>query len=641
MKKFIITGSLCFTCCLTFLLILLTTGCKSSTTGYPIKKLTICGVSVQSFRIVVPEEADPAELTAARELTAGLRDATGILLETVADNVPATRHEFRIGRARGEKPKTDLKLDGFEIRTDEAGVALTGLNPRGTLYAAFGFLEECIGFRFFSRETTKILKTGKVDISAGTLISQSPIFEYRQTCWQDHVLDHMFAVKQRINAEQRIKDGERFAETGGGPRFAGGFVHTWNSLCPRSVYLKNHPEYYPFYKGQWGAKRQLCLSNPEVFKIVLQSVREILRNNPQRIISVSQDDNDEGDGKIHCQCPKCAAIDEEEGSPMGSILRFVNAVADSIADEFPDVMVETLSYQYSRKPPKVTVPRKNVIVRLCSIECCFRHPLEDTTCPKNVSFQRDIEDWNKICNELYIWDYSTNYSCYLAPFPNFEVLRENVRFYADHHVKGLYEEGPEGTGEHSGELGAYRSYLLAKLLWNPYMDDAEYARHKREFLEGYYGPGWKNVEQYIEILQRETADKHVGIFAKMDIHTQPENSAPFEGDYHKDYIGYVPYLFQPALEEDKNYLSGLLHRIDEVRTLWENTMTAAQDELTREHIRLSMLSILYLNCFCIKRDKDKLSAEALAALEADAAQFFKDKERFGVRTNIFTSRVGK
>lgn len=38
---------------------------------------------------------------------------------------------------------------------------------------------------------------------------------------------------------------------------------------------------------------------------------------------------------------------DEEGSPMGPLLRAVNRVADAISEEFPNVVVDTLAYQVS------------------------------------------------------------------------------------------------------------------------------------------------------------------------------------------------------------------------------------------------------------------------------------------------------
>ena len=159
-----------------------------------------------------------------------------------------------------------------------------------------------------------------------------------------------------------------------------------------------------------------------------REVLDAIRENPtKKIVSLTQNDNQK-----YCRCAQCAATDTQEGSPSGTLLRFVNAVAEAVEDAgFTNVEIDTFAYQYTRKPPKITVPRQNVIVRLCSIECCFAHPLNDPLCTQNVKFSEDIVRWSEICERLYVWDYTTNYSNYLGPFPNFGVMQENMRFFAE------------------------------------------------------------------------------------------------------------------------------------------------------------------------------------------------------------------
>src|SRR5690606_5666305 len=108
-----------------------------------------------------------------------------------------------------------------------------------------------------------------------------------------------------------------------------------------------------------------CLSNDVMRKEFTKNILDTLRNNPDMdFVSISQND-------CHgaCQCNKCQAIVQEEGSESGPIIRFVNAVAEEIEKEFPEMWVETLAYQYTRKAPSKVVPRKNVVIRLCTIEC--------------------------------------------------------------------------------------------------------------------------------------------------------------------------------------------------------------------------------------------------------------------------------
>ena len=211
-------------------------------------------------------------------------------------------------------------------------------------------------------------------------------------------------------------------------------------------------------------------------KELVKNLKERLRNNPAATIaSVSQND-----WHGNCQCPNCAAIEKEEGSPAGLMLRFVNAVAADIEPEFPNVAISTLAYQYTRKPPAVTKPRHNVIVQLCSIECSFCKPLADE---RNKAFRDDIIGWSKICDRLYIWDYTTNFRHYVMPHPNLRVLGPNVKFFADHNVKGIFEQGAYQS--YGSEMAELRAWVLAKLLWDPSRDGEKLTN---EFIEGYYGP---------------------------------------------------------------------------------------------------------------------------------------------------------
>jgi HAMP domain-containing protein len=149
-----------------------------------------------------------------------------------------------------------------------------------------------------------------------------------------------------------------------------------------------------------------------------------------------------------------AAVDEEEESHAGTMIRFVNAVAEAVEKEFPNAIIETLAYQYTRKPPKKTRLRHNVVPCLCTIECDFSRPLATSPCPDNVSFLKDVEDWNRQTDFLYVWDYVTDFRCYPHPFPNVYVLQENVKFFRDHGVKMRWYPSARQNTNNDSESGA-------------------------------------------------------------------------------------------------------------------------------------------------------------------------------------------
>ena len=224
-------------------------------------------------------------------------------------------------------------------------------------------------------------------------------------------------------------------------------------------------------------------------------VREWIQQHPEvTIISVSQNDT-----RNWCQCDQCKELDDREGSPAASLLRFVNAIAEDIEKDYPNIRIDTLAYQYTRKPPKTIRPRPNVIIRLCSIECCFAHPLAACPSAENRRFCDDTIAWQPIAPKLYVWDYTTDFSHYQEPFPNFDVLQPNVQFFVAHGVKGLFEQGNYSTGGY-GELGPLRAYLLAELLWDP---DTDLPRHTREFLHAYYGGAAEAMNAYLELLESQ------------------------------------------------------------------------------------------------------------------------------------------
>jgi hypothetical protein len=121
-------------------------------------------------------------------------------------------------------------------------------------------------------------------------------------------------------------------------------------------------------------------------------------------------------------------------------------VAKAVAAKHPDKLIDTLAYQWTRKPPKKMRPEPNVIVRLCSIECCFTHSFHQMRQPEmNKEFVKDVEGWSKISNRLWVWDYTTTFASYLTPFPNLRVRADNIRSSWTTSVTGIFEQDVYNT----------------------------------------------------------------------------------------------------------------------------------------------------------------------------------------------------
>lgn len=453
--------------------------------------ITLATAGRSAYRIVLPDAPSDPDRHAAEELARFLKQSTGAELPIVGEAGAGDGPAILVGwgtRAKAlaaERKPESFGAEEFVIETHPPHLLLAGGSPRGTLYAVYAFLEEHVGCRWYSSTVQNI--PAHADLSIGRLRErQRPAFEYREPFAFDS-FDGDWSVRNKCNGHAARLDVAR-----GGQITYQGFVHTFLSLVPPDAFFGTHPEYFSEIDGKRVRDHgQLCLTNPELPAVVAGRVIELLKDAPpSSIVSVSQND-----WHGWCQCARCREAAEAEGGVSGPLVGFVNAVADRVGKVRPDVAIDTLAYQQSRKPPRTVRPRPNVIVRLCSIECSFAKPLGTAGGGPNRAFAADIEGWSRLCQRLYIWDYVTDFAHYVQPHPNFRVLRPNLEFFANNGVKGVFEQGSYQSP--GGEFQELRSWVLAKLLWNPKADTDKLVN---DFLAGYYGAAAGPVRGYFDLI---------------------------------------------------------------------------------------------------------------------------------------------
>lgn len=467
---------------------------------------------ISEYVIVHAAEPMPAEITASKELQKYIQKMSGVNLPIVGDNEAVTEKEIVVGKTNREKEgdfdRDAWGPDGYIIKTAQGTIWLLGKNPIGTVYSVHTFLEDYLGCRFYTAEVEKVPKSKDLLVDERGEDKRDTQFIFRDIQYLDYEGTDI-SVKRKLNIEfwgRRIPE-----EYGGGITYArdeGG--HTFEQFVPPSVYFDEHPEYFAMNEEGVRVKDDICMSHPDTIRIVIDAVKSWLSENPKvRAIAVSQNDI-----KCPCMCENCRKIYEEEGGAFsGTLIRLCNAVGDAIKEEYPNVYVDTYAYQYTRSVPTKTKPANNVIISYCTIEACFSHGIIDNCVQRECKSYVDgsgnnlLEDllaWGKVTNTLCIRDYMHNCWELQQTFPNFESIRKNMALYADCNAMGLKIEGAPRI--RSGEFEELRSYLISKLLWDPYMSKETYYAHMDDFLEGVYGPGGKYIRRYIDIAQELTKD---------------------------------------------------------------------------------------------------------------------------------------
>lgn len=443
---------------------------------------------------------DPASATALKALKQYLKphsgSAEGRILVGVVSDIPALSDRL-----------SDVEEEGILIRISGTDIYIAGGSGRGVIYAAYEFLERFCGWRFFTPE----LEThphGIVHLKDSEYFFNPP-FDYRMNLIPGAGEGTDLFQKRHLNAKWGPMPLP--AELGGSVVFATDNAHTFQELLPDSVYFDEHPEY--FAMNEEGERirdtvngTQPCLTNPDVFDIVLENLRKILKENPKaRFASVSQNDGD-----LFCHCDACRRVNEEEQTNGGTIYRFVNRIAAALRDEYPDMLFDTLPYVFSTKPPEKEVMADNVSIRLCLMSTCREHAVKDESCPYNEKIRNYFRDWTKCCSNIYLWDYTANFKNYPISVPNFKLLYQNMQRYLCFPVKGVMYQGSHTT-DPDIEFGGLWAYLQSKLLWNPHMSYGEYLTCTKEFMQACYGEGWQYLYDYLMLtMMQPSSDYHYG-----------------------------------------------------------------------------------------------------------------------------------
>ena len=492
------------------LLIFLTiTGANSVATLFGVEHhspLVLAQDGKTNYQIVISEDAHYGEQLAAKELAMFLGQITGAEFPITPDHKPERSFEIVLGDTT-RKSQQDIPAqlitdnwEGFAIIREGAKVYVMGNIPRGTLYGVYDLLDVELGVRFLADEVNYVPPKPTLKLDLHSRMYAPPI--ERRTLWEPLGGDSM--LRNRLNgAGFGVLNGKL-----GGVKVIGPSTHTFNSLVPGEKYFDEHPEYYAEIAGKRrshydGLLTQLCVTNPEVARIALETLRGWLgpevKENPfnKYIVSVTVNDSPH-----FCECAKCRAVNQAEGvEEGGTIMRFVNSIATQLANEYPAVGVETMIYGTSIP---LTKPVSNVIIQMVKTPD-MRYALDDPSHADNrqtlAEFRRARESVGEggIYNWLHLGSYSS--TSYLDPRPNLKYLAYNIRMMNRCGVIGIFGQTVQSRGT---EMQALRFYLISRILWRPDLDGRETIE---EFCRLYYQDAADDVLRYIDLVNDEYAQK--------------------------------------------------------------------------------------------------------------------------------------
>lgn len=473
--------------------------------------LTIARDGKTQYTIVYADEATELEKKAVQELSHFLGRVTGASLPTVAESAVAENARgIYVGwtkfAAQNGVKTARLGEEEWVIRAAGDNLILTGGRPRGTLYAVYEFLEQQVGCHWLARDT-------EIVPSKPTLQFPKPNIQAKPCIWMRDIYTTYHTMMPTGEMARRHSDFLlRNKHSVGNHQVYGspGGCHTFFQYVNARDWFETHPEYFSLVGGKrlpatgGGGPGQLCLTNPDVRRIVVEQLRKFVKQDrekaakagtpPPRIYDISQNDA----GAAECQCTNCQAIAKREGSESGPMIDFINAIADSIKAEFPDILLQTFAYNRTEPPPKTLKPRDNVIVRWCDVYSVVDlvRPLNH---PYNFKNYGEIQAWGKIAPHLAIWDYWISYGYYHFPTPYcmIQCIGPDMKLFADMHAETMFCESEEDH-EHGENFTALKYWLGYKMMVNPYQPTEPLIE---TFMAGYFGAAAPRMDEYMKYLQ--------------------------------------------------------------------------------------------------------------------------------------------
>ena len=388
---------------------------------------------------------------------------------------------------------SDVKDDGYKLEIKPEGIYIVGKTDDAARNGVYDFLETHLECMYVSPENTYVPRcpTVKLALEEKTVnptITWRKVYQYEsvQNGWYERLKMNGTIVKEGENSIELYNEW-------------GTWCHSSFEFVPPEKYFDEHPEYYAKFLGKRRYQfnvlgrtfpTHLCYTNEEVYQIAEAELVKRIEANPEvKFWDFSIMDT----YFATCRCKECKKFNKEAGSEMGTLLAFLNRLADAIRDDYPDVYLSTLAYQRVKNPPKNMKCAPNLCINVCAFPGTQSYPYSTEGGIKaSREFAERVVEWGKICDNILVWDYVVNFTHLKLPFPNFEFQKENLEFYLENNIRFVFHQGSREPMDENAEM---RTYLLSRQLWDK---DVDLLALAKKYVAVVYGDAAGLVEEYMD-----------------------------------------------------------------------------------------------------------------------------------------------
>lgn len=498
--------------------------------------------------ILIPAKATQAEVFAAGELQNYIEKATKLRLPIKTDDQEINGNFFSIGKTSNLKDDLIKNIsasknninDSFIMKRNQNIIFLAGVTDRGTIYSVYTFLKKYMGIRWYSPgalgecvPTKKDIKIGDIDDEEKPdFLMRGMFFSFNFRSEKESLELADWCVKNRLNYDiltntyKYNPDIKDFYKKRGGAIFFlknGHNFHTY--FFPTKRYFEKHPEYYPLVKGKrmWN-QAQLCLSNPEVIRVMAKKMIDGFDKDPDALgFGFCKED-----GTRHeCECVACGNLDPPNpeiwrGKTIYVTDRYIkaaNKIAEIVGEKYPDKFINFMAYTNSSKVPVTVKPSDRLIIQLYT----------GSGGPKYEKWKKQIDGWKNLAKNVFIcpcWENHINAPMNWSQTDNMkDIIKESMKYFKEKEIHSLLPFTVFSWG-----LEGHFYNIVPELMWKA---DSDIKKLEDDYYKYYYSDSGAWIRKFIDLRE--------AILYKPSSIIEYNAPYPFDFNPRPYYINYKPY----------------------------------------------------------------------------------------------------
>lgn len=475
------------------------------------------------YKLVIPSYCSSTVKTARDEFLHLFKKATNVQLSVLLDgaNENDTTGESGLQHSAHTKyisigetsllrssgiaiDRMELGDDGGRIVTKDENVYLVGGGDTGTLFSVYTFMSIVFDFEQYYKDCMEI-DTGVTQVKMRQFnVTDIPDFEFRANnygAFSETSVDYdenNFRNRMRIVGNSWSYPFMPIHEAYNDINTKKDTIHNVFKYLPKATYQIAHPEWFA------DSGRQICYTahgDENSWELMAQECAKKVENSlmlytpdvypDMNTATLTMEDNSDA-----CTCADCTALNEQYQTDAAGAIRLVNRVAQ-LVDEWMD-LEENKAYKrekftliffaYNSMVPAPAVYNESAqkwepmdeSVKLHENVGVFLAPNNNFDYQTNIyaagndAGRNCIDAWAAMCDKIYFWTYSTNFSHYFYMHDSFSFFdTEGYQYFAAKNAKYIFNQSQ------FDQRGAYtawhclKMYLDSKMLWNSSLNTNE------------------------------------------------------------------------------------------------------------------------------------------------------------------------